>query len=207
MRPNLGVYMRLRNLIILSLAWWAPAHAADENSQFAIKGMGLATCERFVEARTNQSDQYFQFGGWLNGYLSALNRYEAQTFDIAPWQSTGMLSVWLANFCEKNPDVQFIRAVTLIVNTLGEQRLTTRSDRIEARDDEAIIIIYEATLRDVQERLTELDYYGEPINGQFDLQTREALEKYQQDLGLRETGLPDQATLLKLFYPESKAED
>jgi len=56
--------VRLWNSAILSLlAWCSGVVASVDDGQFAIKGMGLATCERFVEARSAQSREYFQFGG------------------------------------------------------------------------------------------------------------------------------------------------
>ncbi len=192
--------MRLRNLTILSLlAWCSPTPATDDNGQFAIKGMGLVTCERFVEARDAQSREYFQFGGWINGYLTATNRYEQQTFDVVPWQSTGLLAGWLARFCERNPDVPFVQAVAMMVNTLGKERLTTRSERVEAQIGETRVYIYESTLRLVQERLSERGHYEGAATGNFDTQTRAALERFQREAGLKPTGLPDQPTLAKLF--------
>ena len=190
----------LRSLAILGLsAWSSLLPAADENGQFAIKGMGLATCGRFLEARAAQSPEYFQFGGWINGYLSATNRYEQQTFDVAPWQSTGLLAAWLERFCENDPDVPFVRAVTMMVNALGKTRLTTQSNRIEVRVEDKTVYLYESTLRRVQERLVERGHYEGTPTGQFDPPTEAALRAFQRATGLQPTGLPDQATLAKLL--------
>ena len=146
-----------------------------------------------------QSPEYFQFGGWINGYLSATNRYEQQTFDVAPWQSTGLLAAWLERFCENDPDVPFVRAVTMMVNALGKTRLTTQSDRIEVRVDDKTVYLYESTLRRVQERLVERGHYEGAPTGQFDPPTEAALQAFQREAGLQPTGLPDQATLAKLL--------
>lgn len=192
--------MRLNNLAILSLlAWSSVLPAADDNGQFAIKGMGPATCQRFVAARNAQSREYFQFGGWINGYLSATNRYEQQTFDVVPWQSTGLLAGWLARFCQRNPDAPFVRAVAMMVNTLGKERLTARSELVEAQVGDQVVYIYESILRRVQERLSERGHYTGAATGNFDSQTREALERFQREAGLKLTGLPDQPTLAKLL--------
>ena len=193
--------MRLQILVVLSLtAWGSAAGAADEKGQFAIKGVGLATCERFVEARKAQSREYFQFGGWINGYLSSTNRYERETFDLAPWQSTGLLAGWIARFCQRNPEVPFVRAMAALVNNLGKERLATRSETVEARVGDATIQIYETTLRRVQERLSQRGYYEGETSGEFDHQTQEALERFQREAGLQPTGLPDQASLSRLLY-------
>ena len=192
--------MRLKNLAILSLlAWSSVLPAADDNGQFAIKGIGLASCQRFVEDRKAQSPQYYQFGGWLNGFMTAMNRYEPETFDIAPWQSTGLLAALLGHFCQDNPDVPFFRAVAIIVNSVGKERLTTRSERVEAQVDDTTIHIYETVLRQVQEQLSERGHYEGAAAGTFDSQTREALEGFQRKAELEPTGLPDQPTLAKLL--------
>lgn len=173
--------------------------AADENNQFAIKGIGLSSCENFVEARKTQSPQYFQFGGWMNGYLSAVNRYEQNTFDVVSWQSTGLLAGWLAAFCQSNPDVPFVRAVAMMVNTLGKERLTTRSEQVEAEAGNVTVYIYESVLSQVQERLSKSGHFQGPVTGKFDNQTRQALEGFQRETGLDPTGVPDQATLAQLL--------
>ena len=192
--------MRLQYLIIFSLVTWCSLiPAADDNGQFAIKGLGLANCGRFVEARNSQSREYFQFGGWINGYLSATNRYEKQTFDIAPWQHTGLLAGWLMRFCQDNPEVPFVRAMAIMVNTLGKERLTMRSDLVEAHAEDAAINIYETILQRVQERLSELGRYKGAPSGKFDSQTQSAIRGFQRASGLQPTGLPDQSTLAKLL--------
>ena len=181
------------------LAWCTALPAADANGQFAVKGFGLGTCEQFVQARNDQSRDYFQFGGWLNGYLSATNRYESQTFDIAPWQATGLLAEWLSRYCQSNPELPFVQAVAKMVNLLGKDRITTLSERVTAGDGERPLYIYRSVLRQVQQRLTERGFYQGDINGDFDAATREALERFQADQDLSRTGLPDQATLAKLL--------
>jgi len=51
--------------------------AADKGDRFAALGAGIASCSRFLEARNSQSKEYFLFGGWIDGYLSAHNQLEA----------------------------------------------------------------------------------------------------------------------------------
>ena len=192
--------MYLRTLYFLSLLSCVSfLQAADENNQFAIKGIGLSNCESFVEARKTQSPQYFQFGGWMNGYLSATNRYEKNTFDLVSWQSTGMLATSLATFCERNPEVQFVRAVALLVNTLGQDRLQSQSELIEAKVGETSVFIYRTTLQRAQERLAELRQLEGAPSGEFDAATQQALQRFQEEAALEVSGLPDQTTLARLF--------
>ncbi len=192
--------MYLRNLLFLTLlSCGSVLQAADENDQFAIKGIGVSTCESFVEARRTQSPQYFQFGGWMNGYLSATNRYEKNTFDLVSWQSTGALAASLAAFCERNAEVQFVRAVAVLVNTLGGDRLESHSELIEATVGETSVFIYAATLQRAQASLAERNYLDGTPTGEFDAATLQAFRRFQEEVGLESSGLPDLATLARLF--------
>jgi hypothetical protein len=194
------VTLHLRIILSLGiLLSCAIVQAADESNQFAIKGMGLHTCESFVEARKAQSPRYFQFGGWMNGYISAANRYENHTFDLVSWHSTGMLSTALANFCEQNPQLQFARAVALLLNSLGPDRLQSQSELIEAKVGEKSVFLYRATLLRAQQSLVDQRHMEGTPDGEFDAPSREAFQSFQRASGLEETGLPDQATLAKLF--------
>lgn len=181
------------------LAFSLTSYAADDNNQFAIKGIGLASCEIFLEARQASTPQYHQLGGWLNGYLTATNRYEANTYDLASWQSTAVLTSWLASFCERYPDAQFIQAVTSLVNVLGADRLQSYSEFVKAESEAGIEYVYQETLRRTQEQLVELGYLTESPSGVFDDATMTALMRYQKGSELEPTGLPNQATLIKLL--------
>ena len=182
-----------------SLLLVPPAHAADADGHFAIKGLGLQSCADYLAAREAQSPQYHQFGGWMNGYLSASNRYEDDTFDLVPWQSTGMLAAWLASVCEENRDAQFVRVVALLVNALGEERLRARSAVVEYETDEGTDYVYAEVLRRAQQRLADAGLYAGPINGALDSATKDALRRFQAERDLAATGLPDQRTLAMLF--------
>lgn len=191
----------LRASLLLSLsAFGSAALAADEEGKFAVKGMGLATCEQFLKVRDEKAPQYYQFGGWVNGYLSAVNRYEEQTFDIAPWQSTNLMINLLGRFCEQRKDLPFVQAVRLMVNSLEKDRLTNSVERVEAKVGDKSVYLYEATMRLVQLELTDAGFYNGKPDGKFGRQTRKALEQYQAKMGIPKTGLPDQLTLARIFY-------
>jgi uncharacterized Ntn-hydrolase superfamily protein len=53
-------------------------------------------------------------------------------------------------------------------------------------------------IRELQERLTELGYYTEEINGRLDAATLNALERFQTDRGLSERGYVGQSTVEEL---------
>jgi hypothetical protein len=185
------------SIVLLALA--PGSQAADKQNRFAIEGVGLLTCADYSAARQARSPLYHQFGGWMNGYLTGVNRYVPSTFDMVPWQSTAMLTHWLAEFCEKNPEVQFIRAVTALANRLSDRRMPAYSEMLTLSAGGHQVRIYDRVLRRVQRRLIELGYPGVEENGLFEQPMRDALIKYQGEQGLPETALPDPATLAKLL--------
>lgn len=192
--------MRIRSLVICNLLFaGSMVHAADENGHFAIKGFGLKTCADYVDARAAQSNRYFQFGGWLNGYLTATNRYEPDTFDIVPWQSTGLLASWLERFCRQQPEQPFVRAVGALVNSLGNDRITSWSDMIELQIGDQNVFIYNIVISRLQAMLVQRGFLKGKPSGELDESTRDALKMFQEHLGLPITGVPDHSTLARLF--------
>ncbi len=177
-----------------------PVRAADEEENFAIKGAGLARCSDYIEARQKNTPAFYQFGGWINGYLTALNQLTPETYDLAPWQSSDLLAGVILRNCRENPQQRFITTVAAMVSSLNAQRLLTKSPLVEAHAGETRIRIYRELLRRTQEKLAESGLYqGEPT-GVFDQKTEDGLRAYQKSARLSETGLPDQATLLAMFY-------
>ena len=185
----------------------APAHAADENDQFAVRGAGIASCAQYLEARDTRSQQYFQFGGWMNGYLSAMNRFEDNTFDLVPWQSPDFLATALANYCAQNPEQSFHNAVLLMAESLKPQRLESRSVmlNIEVGGGGQPLRLYQETFT---QAMAVLGAAGYPVamapTDAFSEDARQALTAFQEAEGLPVTGLPDQPTLLRLFYPQAR---
>ncbi|MBL29283.1 MAG: hypothetical protein CMM50_17265 [Rhodospirillaceae bacterium] len=177
-----------------------PTQAADHEDNFSVKGAGLADCRTYVEARDQRSQAYFQFGGWINGYFSALNQTSEETYDLVPWQSTEFLAAALYNWCANRPDQRFINAAAALANRLKEQRLTERSEFVEVETEGKSVRIFRGVIRQAQNRLAELGYFVGPATGSFDDATRDALRAFQAAESLEKTGLPDEATLLRLFY-------
>lgn len=184
----------------LTVSIVAPASAADPDGLFAIKGSGTATCAEFLEARRAATPAYYLFGGWLNGYLTARNHADPATFDLAPWQTTDMLAIALEDICKPRPQESFFRAVETLVAGLREQRLQVRSEAAQARVGASRVVLYEATVRQLQERLAALGHLREPPDGVFGPETEAAVRKFQTAQDIPVSGVPNQLTLLRLFY-------
>ncbi|RMD64368.1 MAG: peptidoglycan-binding protein [Alphaproteobacteria bacterium] len=195
-RPGVIVWLGL------AFAVFVPgAQGADAQGRFAIKGAGLASCRDYTQARADQSQLVYSLLGWLDGYLTAYNQLSADTFDVAAWESTDLFAQILDGHCKTYSDHRFVTVVRAIVAEIADQRLTQNSPLIAARNGGQGLLIYQETLRRVQEKLSQRGLYSGAIDGRFDDPTRAALERFQAGQGLAVSGLPDQPTLWKLFRP------
>lgn len=187
----------------------APAHAVDVSGAHRTRGVGQFSCAQFIEAKASDATLYRTFGGWIDGFISAVNFYEERTFDIAPWQSTDVIAEGLAAYCAKNADLPFEEAVKRLIEDLSSQRLVEASklllveERLNGKDIR--LPVYTAIIERAQTRLKTLGYYEAEVTGAFDAPTRAALKRFQKRSSRPQTGLPDQVTLLLLFDQSAQA--
>lgn len=200
-----GLAVRVRGgvaaglLLVLALtALQLPA--ADKDGKFAALGAGVASCSRFLEAREARSSEYFLFGGWIDGYLSAQNQTATETYSLVPWQSVDLLASSLADYCRTHPEEPFLRAVTSMAAALRPQRLEVSSERISVTVGQLKQDFFRETLRRMQMRLAELGYFKGEVNGDFGKDSAAALGAFQRDQNIAISGFPDQLTLFRLFY-------
>ncbi len=198
--PNLKVRPMPWWLAALILLSWSPtALTASSEGAFALKGVGQASCQRFLDEREAQSSAYIRFVGWTHGYLSAYNQLSEATADIIPWQSAGLIDALLARYCKEHPEVQYARAVSALTVAWRPTRLKEASERIEVEAHGESVTLYKAILRRLQQSLADLGHYGGAIDGIYGPVTRKAIEAFQEANDLKMTGLPDQRTLYILF--------
>jgi hypothetical protein len=180
-----------------------PAWPADAEGHYAVKGVGNTTCAGFLEARAALSPRYQMYGGWIDGFLSAANLYESDTFDIVAWQNTDLLASLVASRCEPQPDVPFHLAVSRTMQGLFAQRVRSRSDVVGFAGDDGGrgVALYRTVVERMGERLRSLGYVASADVPTEALQA--ALRAFQADRQLPVTGLPDQVTLLYLLGVEA----
>lgn len=180
---------------------WQAARAADSAGQFAVKGVGLQSCRQFVNAQASRSTDLVRFRSWLEGYLSAVNRYEPQTYDSAPWGTTGVFSAIFEGHCRNNPNERFVDAAQRLVVTLKADRLVSKSPMMTVRAGGRNTQIYQEVLRRVQVKLADRGLYRDQPDGRFGPKTEGALATFQISEGLPGTGAPDPLTVWKLIRP------
>lgn len=190
----------LRTLGLLALLAHGPfASAADQNGLFAIRGAGLLTCLTYVQEREAASDAYLMIGGWLDGYVTAVNELSLETFDVTPYVSTELLTVLINRHCKGNPtDILFAVTNTLLAK-LFDERLKSSSAYVDVRVGLDQMRLYTDTIERIQTSLAAKGLLDTEATGQWNLATQNALARYQESLGMNGSGFPDQATLWSLL--------
>jgi hypothetical protein len=182
-----------------------PLTAADAEKRFAVKGVGAAKCSAFIKSFDSRATEDIAlFAGWISGFISALNEGIDNTFDLAPWQSPEVLVLLMRDLCGKKPEEPYYRAAAGLVSILGRDRLQTLSEPVEIKVKDNRTILPKDIVKRVQERLKALDLYKGTIDGAFGPGMQKALEAFQKQQKIAETGIPDQQTLLRLFYQTAK---
>lgn len=193
----------LVGLLTLSAALFAgvaTSRAADTQGQFAIDGIGAVRCDRFVEDAEARNRRLSEYGGWVTGYLTALNRFDGETFDVTPWQGTQYLILALVNYCRQNTEMPFHQAVAILGQSLKPSRIDTRSELVPVEQDGKRMLVYVEVVRRMQQQLKDQGFAIGVVDGQYGPNTAAAIKEFQVTQGLEPTGLPDQATLNQLFY-------
>lgn len=194
--------MNLKNVsawfLFASLLPSSIAYGADSNDAYAIKGAGIAKCSKFIEFHQKKDNTYLIFGGWLEGYLTAINQQQANTFDLAPWQSTQLLLIAAESLCKQKPELQFQAAVQILIGELMPQKIT-QGGKFVTIDK---YIYQEEVIKRMKSVLKSRDLYNGNLNdAQYDDKLKSAVKQFQKNIKQPQTGLPDQGTLFELFRP------
>lgn len=186
-------------VLVLASAFHGIARGADPQGRFAIKGIGTTDCATYVTQADLRGNNAFMYGGWVYGFLTATNKWSPDTFDLVSWEDLETLTTYLYGYCRENPEMRFAQAVFQLSEALHEDRVTEALTPVEARVGDDSVVIYPSALTRAQSRLHAVGYLQVDANGVFDENTEAALRSYQKAQGLKETGLPDQATLHRLL--------
>lgn len=176
--------------------------ANDANNRFAVEGAGRLDCATFTESRADKgSAEYQRMIGFVEGYLSAANRYEPNTFDLSPWHNAAAFDLILEKHCSENPQENMVSVIQKMVGALRPVRVAEFSPLVEVGTGENRAFVYEAIMRRAQAALRSRGLYQGQEDGKFSPQMRDALLAYQRSSDLYETGVPDPATLWTLLNP------
>ena len=188
-------------LAFLSVALLAdPAHAADAEGRYAIKGAGGVSCKQLAEVVTAQDERTLLLLGWLDGYVTSENRRADGLFDATPWQRVELLGELLVTHCQNRPDQPVYLAVQLMLQAMRKTSLDQESpiERIEVGEGQSLEI-YRKVLERAQRELVAKGFLDGGADGRYGPKTAAALAAFQTAAGLEVTRVPDQSTLLALF--------
>jgi hypothetical protein len=177
------------------------AQAADGQGRFAIRGAGLLTCATYVEERAAQSKAYYVVGGWLDGYITALNQFAPDTYDVTTFESTELLALLIDEHCKKHPDDRLFPVANTIFTMLREDRLRAPSASVAVKVGDRQTQLYREVVSRAQRELSRRGVYRGPADGKFSPAVQQALTTFQRQQKLNASGFPDQATLWRLFRP------
>lgn len=177
--------------------------AADRDGHYVVKGAGTASCADYADAYDDKAGDFLLYLGWLGGYLTAVNEYRAETYDIAAWESVGLLAEYLDGHCERHPDQQLSNAARQLVKGLAPDRRQAQAEERVFQSGNIIVRVAPDVAERVDGRLRHLGL----LAGDGDtLSVQEALGAFQQSQALPETRVPDQRTLHALLR-EGSAQD
>ena len=178
------------------------AIAADANGKFAAKGAATRSCEKFSEDYTSKNQDYYLYGGWLEGYITGFNSFQSNTYDITPWQSVELLLGIIHRECKNKASHRFIEVANSVIQTVAPLRLTSASELEQITYNGQVSYHYAKVLLDMYERLHGMGYLAESLSNEpaFTQAHSDALIAYQKARDITPTGFPDQMTLLSIFY-------
>jgi len=174
--------------------------AATADEKYAIRGAGLIDCQTYMTEAEKQSSAYLMIGGWIDGYITGVNQYAADTYDVTSFESTELFAEILNNHCKKNPEDRLFPVINSIIAQRWDSRIKEQTPLVGVKLGEFSVQIYRESIVRMQQRLAEKGFYTAKASGQFDADTITAIASYQETLdGYAATGFPDQATLWALF--------
>ena len=187
----------LAGLVGLSLGHVATA--ADSQNRFGVRGAGLITCQVYEKERAEGSKAYFVIAGWIDGYITGVNQYASNTYDIASFESTELLTAVLSDHCKMNPQHLVFSVLNSFITQTREDRIREQSHKVTVNAAERSVQLYPEVVRRVQEALKAKGYYQAEVDGIANASTFQALGAIQREIRFEPTGFPDQATLWRLL--------
>lgn len=200
-REEISAGKRAALAVVLGTGAISGANAATEDGAFRVRGAGIASCAQYVEAAEARGAEFVSFAGWVDGYLTAMNRTEPGYYDLVPWQGTDLLLGALARYCGERPDEAFHVAVLNLARSLLPGAIEQKPEvvGIEATDGATSVALYDVVIRRLQAALRIRGFYEGELSGAYTDATREAVSAFQSSVGLPATGMPDQKTLANLL--------
>ena len=189
--------MRIQLAIMLTMTTILapPASAAGPDGRHAIRGAGLLNCSNFVEEREKESPAYLMIGGWIDGYVTGINQFRDNTYDITSYESTELIARIIENHCKKNPDDRLFTVLNSLFTRNAADRIQESIVPTIVKVGDRTTHLYEPTIRRIQNELRKRRLYSDDADGMYDDGVAAAMAEFQKEIDFEPTGFPDQATL------------
>lgn len=175
--------------------------AADSQGRSSIRSLGAGKCSDLTAA-VEQKDaaRLTDYGSWLSGYLSAVNRLVGKTYDALPTTRPSDAIGIVAVICQQNNEKLIENVAYQAIETLNDIRVRDYSPMITAKKDGESLTISEQTIRFVQVSLKTSGHYRGDVDGQWSSSLSSSISKYQGEQNLPKTGLPDIDVVIRIKY-------
>ncbi len=209
MKRGWRLVLFLTGVIFFALAVRGQTRADDGRGNFAVHGLGAQTCQVFLEELKADKTTPALAESWLMGYVTAVNRIDAETYDALPVLDSNLLLTIVTNICQTNHDTLVEAIASDVLKTLSVARSKRESPILDATNDGRSVHIRVDTLMDVQKRLAQMDYLKTRADGVYDENTMAAISQFQREEKLSVTGIPDAPTIIRLLVetPEQAAKN
>lgn len=189
-------------IVLLSFLFGSVVVRADTTEhQFAVEGAGRASCATYTEARKSNPPQAARYLGFIEGYLTAANRYEPNTFDLTPWHTPEALALIVDQHCKQAASDGLAMVAQRLVVAMMPHRLASESELVEVREGDKSVLVYEKIIRRAQNQLARRGLFAGERDGKDSQEFRAAVTRFQQLAKLDQSGVPDVATLWVLLNP------
>lgn len=177
-----------------------PAAAADAKGAFALHGVGALTCKDVTGALLKGDTSIrTTLASWMLGYVSAMNRIDAGTYDVTPVQIPDALVNMVVGICQKDADARVETITYAVFHAFDPAKTTAESPEIQVTANGQVTTLRKDSLMAVQRYLVAQKLLHGNADGTFGSETEAALHTFQQKQNLPNTGLPDPATVVRIL--------
>ncbi len=108
--------------IFVMLTITGEAWAYDARGKYSVKGTGLKSCGAWVKNRKKDSSSSRVDTAWMNGFLSAYNRFVPGEKDVARGVDMEGWLAWIDNYCHDHPLKNYFKAAMSLIKHLNNRQ-------------------------------------------------------------------------------------
>ncbi|MGE0665594.1 MAG: peptidoglycan-binding protein [Sphingomonadales bacterium] len=180
------------------------AHAADPKGNYIVRGIGARPCSDYMAAVGKSAQDVMPYMSWMEGYLTGINRLQAQTFDVSPVTEAAVVGQMVRNYCTTQPTLRFETAVAQLMNFFAPYKVAEQSQLVEVTVGDSRAALRQSTLRWMQEKMKAQGLFAGTPDGLYGSTTKEALLAFQKANKIPESGVPDARTLVAFIQKETE---